>query len=72
YLVLIPAVVAAVIVVNISTPSSIEYKQAYVQLPMSHEPSEEADKSPTAVVNSLDEDEETTHIIAKFDALMRE
>ncbi|TFH89693.1 helix-turn-helix domain-containing protein [Vibrio ouci] len=72
YLVLIPAVVAAVIVVSLSTPSSIEHNQAYVQLQMSHGPSEEADKSPTGLVSSLDEDEETAHIAAKLDALMRE
>lgn len=72
YLVLIPAVVAAVIVVSISTPSSIEHKQAHVQRPMSHWPSEEADKSPTILVSSVDEDEETAHIVAKFDALMRD
>ena len=72
YLVLIPAIVSAVIVVSISTPSSIEHKQAHVQLPMSHRSSGEADKSLTALVTSLDEDEETAHIVAKFDALMSE
>ncbi len=72
YLVLIPAIVSAVIVVSISMPSSIEHNQAHVQLPMSHRPSEEADKLSTVLVSRLDEDEETAPIVAKFDALMRE
>ncbi|MDN3616680.1 helix-turn-helix domain-containing protein [Vibrio gallaecicus] len=72
YLVLIPAVVSAVIVVSLSTPSSIEHNQAHVQLHMSHGSSQEADKSSPALVSSLDEDEETANIVAKLDALMRE
>ncbi|MEZ8720282.1 helix-turn-helix domain-containing protein [Vibrio pomeroyi] len=72
YLVLIPAVVAAVIVVSISTPAEQKNQQAQALSSMSQRSPEEADKSPTVLVSSLDEDEETTHIISKFDALMRE
>lgn len=72
YLVLIPAVVAAVIVVSISTPVEEKTKQAQALSSMSQRSPEEADKSPTVLVSSLDEDEETAHIISKFDVLMRE
>lgn len=74
YLVFIPVIVAAVIVVSLSTPSVIEHNQPHAQLPISHGSSEEGDMPLTTFVSSLDEekDEENAHIIAKLDALMRE
>lgn len=73
YLLLIPAIVAAVMVVSISTPSVVEHKQPHVLPSISHSSSEEVD-APVTLVKSLDEDkdEETVHIVIKFDALMRE
>ncbi|WP_171750834.1 MULTISPECIES: AraC family transcriptional regulator [Vibrio] len=66
YLVLIPAIVSAVMVVSMSTPAEEKNQQAQVFSPMSQRSPEEA--------SSLDKDqtEETTQIMAKFDALMRE
>lgn len=73
YLVLIPAVVAAVIVVSISTPVEEKNQQAKALSFMSQRSPEEAGTS-TTLASSLDEDqaEETAQIMAKFDALMRE
>ena len=64
YLVLIPAVVSAVMVVSMSTPAEEKNQQALS--PMSQRSPEEA--------SSLDKDqaEETAQIMAKFDALMRD
>ncbi|CAH6784961.1 AraC family transcriptional regulator [Vibrio chagasii] len=66
YLVLIPAIVSAVMVVSISTPAEEKNQQAQAFSPMSQRSPEEA--------SSLDKDqaEETAQIMAKFDALMRE
>ncbi|CAH7094788.1 AraC family transcriptional regulator [Vibrio chagasii] len=66
YLVLIPAIVSAVMVVSISTPTEEKNQQAQVFSPMSQRSPEEA--------SSLDKDqaEETAQIMAKFDALMSE
>ncbi|WP_116870923.1 helix-turn-helix domain-containing protein [Vibrio splendidus] len=66
YLVLIPAIVSAVMVVSISTPAEEKNQQVQVFSPMSQRSPEEA--------SSLDKDqaEETAQIMAKFDALMSE
>lgn len=66
YLVLIPAIVSAVMVVSISTPAEEKNQQAQAFSPMSQRSPEEA--------SSLNKDqaEETAQIMAKFDALMRE
>lgn len=71
YLVLIPAIVSAVMVVSISTPVEEKYHQPHPS--MLHSSSEEADQ-PVILASSLDDDqaEETAQIMAKFDALMRD
>lgn len=73
YLVLIPAVVSAVMVISISTPAEEKTKQAQVLPSMSQRSPEEEDTSAT-LTRTLDEDEveETAQIMAKFDALMRD
>ena len=69
YLVLIPAIVAAVMVVSLSTTSAIEYKQPS----MLYSFPEQADMLDN-LVKGLDEDkaEETAQIMTRFDALMGE
>ncbi len=73
YLVLIPAIVSAVMVVSISTPAEEKIKQAQALPSMSQRSPEKVDTSST-LASSLDEDqaEEIAQIMAKFDALMRE
>ena len=73
YLVLIPAIVAAVVVVSLSTTSASEYKQLQEQPSMFYGFPEQADM-PANSVKGLDEDkaEETAQIMTKFDVLMRE
>jgi AraC-like DNA-binding protein len=71
--VLIPAIVAAVMVVSMSTPSSTEHNPLDVRPSMSDSLSEEADMQ-DRLASGSDEDktQETVQIIAKFDALMTE
>ncbi|WP_114783866.1 helix-turn-helix domain-containing protein [Vibrio tetraodonis] len=73
YLVLIPAIVAAVVVVSLSTTSASECQQPQVEPSMLNGFPEQADM-PTNSVKSLDEDkaEETAQIMTRFDALMKE
>ena len=73
YLILIPAIVTAVIVVSISTPIEEKTKQIQALPSISQCSPEEVDTS-TTLASSLDEDQtkETAQIMAKFDALMRE
>ncbi len=73
YLVLIPAIVATVVVVSLSTTSASEYKQPQVEPSMLYGSPEQADM-PANSVKALDEDkaEETAQIMARFDVLMRE
>ena len=73
YLVLIPAIVFAVMVVSMSTPDEEKTKQVQDLSSMSQRSPEEVDTS-TTLASSLDEDqaEETAQIMVKFDALMRE
>lgn len=73
YLVLIPTIVSAVMVVSMSTPAEEKTMQVPTLPAMSQGSPEEVDTS-TTLVSSLDDDqtEETTQIMAKFDALMRE
>lgn len=73
YLVLIPAIVSAVMVVSMSTPDEEKTKQVQDLSSMSQRSPEEVDTS-TTLASSLDEDqaEETAQIMVKFDALMRE
>lgn len=73
YLVLIPAIVAAVIVISISTPIEEKDKRAQDLSSMSHCSPEEVN-IPVNLTGGLDEDqvEAVTQIIAKFDTLMRE
>ena len=73
YLVLIPAIVAAVVVVSLSTTSASECQQPQVEPSMLNGFPEQADM-PTNSVKSLDEDkaEETAQIMTRFDVLMRE
>ncbi|CAH6962650.1 AraC family transcriptional regulator [Vibrio chagasii] len=73
YLVLIPAIVSAVMVVSMSTPAEEKTMQVPALPAMSQGSPEEVDTS-TILASSLDDDqtEETTQIMAKFDALMRE
>ncbi|WP_105023121.1 helix-turn-helix domain-containing protein [Vibrio chagasii] len=73
YLVLIPAIVSAVMVVSMSTPVEEKTMQVQAVSAMSQGSPEEVDTS-TTLVSSLDDDqtEETTQIMVKFDALMRE
>ncbi|MEG3223478.1 AraC family transcriptional regulator [Vibrio gigantis] len=73
YLVLIPAIVSAVMVVSISTPAEEKTKQAQAVPFMSERDPEEED-TPVTLTRTLDEDEaeETAQIMAKFDALMRD
>ncbi|CAH6872745.1 AraC family transcriptional regulator [Vibrio chagasii] len=66
YLVLIPAIVSAVMVVSISTPAEEKNQQAQAFSPMSQRSPEEASSL------DIDQAEETAQIMAKFDALMRE
>lgn len=73
YLVLIPAIVAAVMVVSMSTPSSTEHNPLDVRPSMSDSLSEEADTQARSVSGSDEgKTQETLQIIAKFDALMTE
>ncbi|PSV89570.1 MULTISPECIES: helix-turn-helix domain-containing protein [Vibrionaceae] len=71
YLVFIPAVVSAVIVVSISTPVQEKPKRLQALSSMSQRSLEEVGTS-TTLASSLDDDqtEETEQIMAKFDALM--
>ena len=73
YLVLIPAIVSAVMVVSMSTPDEEKTKQVQDLSSMSQRSPEEVDTS-TTLASSLDEDqaEETAQTMVKFDALMRE
>lgn len=73
YLVFIPAIVAAVVVVSLSTTSTSEYKQPQVEPSILYGSPEQA-VMPANSVKSLDEDkaEETTQIMTRFDVLMRE
>ncbi|WP_394141962.1 helix-turn-helix domain-containing protein [Vibrio chagasii] len=73
YLVLIPAIVSAVMVVSMSTPAEEKTMQVQALPAMSQGSPEEVDIS-TTLVSSLDDDqaEEATKIMAKFDALMRD
>lgn len=63
YLVLIPAIVGAVMVVSLSTPPEVEIDR-----------SQSSPKDINLLATSLDEDnsQETAQIISKFDALMRQ
>ncbi|MCG9660450.1 helix-turn-helix domain-containing protein [Vibrio mediterranei] len=72
YLVLIPVVVSAVMVISISTPVEEETKQVQ-SLPLSTHSFPEETGTPTTLTTDLDENkvEETAQIITKFDALMR-
>ena len=73
YLVLIPAVVFAVMVVSISTPAEVNNKHAQTSPSMSQRFSEEVDTLITSVSRIGDDQaEETAQIMAKFDALMRD
>ncbi|ULN66194.1 AraC family transcriptional regulator [Vibrio gigantis] len=73
YLVLIPAIVSAVMVVSISTPAEEKTKQAQA-VPFMSERDPEGEDTPATLTRTLDEDEaeETAQIMAKFDALMRD
>lgn len=73
YLVLIPAVVFAVMVVSISTPAEVNNKHAQTSPSMSQRFSEEVDTLTTSKSRTGDDQaEETAQIMAKFDALMRD
>lgn len=67
YLVLIPVIVGAVIVVSISTAPALKQNQQSESLKPSNLPLE-VDVS----IASVEEDKEVTHIVAKFDSLMKE
>ncbi|WP_050645829.1 helix-turn-helix domain-containing protein [Vibrio coralliirubri] len=67
YFVLIPAIVGAVIVVSISTAPDLKQNQQSETLKPSNLPLE-VDVS----IASVEKDKEVTHIVAKFDALMKE
>ena len=73
YLVFIPAVVSAVIVVSISTPAQEKPKRLQALSSMTQRSLEGVGTS-TTLASSLDDDqtEETEQIMAKFDALMNE
>ncbi|WP_084181829.1 helix-turn-helix domain-containing protein [Vibrio fortis] len=73
YLVLIPAVVSAVMVVSMSTPAEENNKHTQTSTSMSQRISEEGDTSTTSVSRIGDDQaEEIVQIMAKFDALMRD
>lgn len=73
YMVLIPAIVAAVMVISMSMPVNEKHKQQQVSSSLLHSFTEEAD-TPATLARDVDESkaEETAQIIAQFDALMRE
>ncbi len=68
YLVLIPAIVGAVIVVSTSTSPIQKQNQQQSELPTLNSLPDEAD----ALTPKVSEDKDVTQIVAKFDALMRE
>lgn len=68
YLVLIPAIVGAVIVVSTSTSPIQKQNQQQSELPTLNSLPDEAD----AMIPTVSEDKDVTQIVAKFDALMRE
>lgn len=72
YLVLIPAIVSAVIVISVSMTAK-EHKQAQALSSIPHSPPEDID-TPITLAGNLDEDqaEAVAQIIAKLDVLMRE
>ncbi len=67
YLVLIPAIVGAVIVVSTSTSPIQKQNQQQSELPRLNSLPDEAD----AMIPTVSEDKDVTQIVAKFDALMR-
>lgn len=71
YLVLIPAIVGAVVVVSTSTAPIQEQNQQQSELTTSNHYPEAIEVSP-ASSTSLKVDEEVTQIVAKFDALMKD
>lgn len=68
YLVFIPAIVGAVIVVSTSTSPIQKQNQQQSELPTLNSLPDEAD----ALTPKVSEDKDVTQIVAKFDALMRE
>jgi len=72
YMILIPAIVAAVMVISMSMPANEKHKQQQVSSSLLHSFPEEAD-TPATLARDVDESkaEETAQIIAQFDALMR-
>ncbi|MFA0012549.1 helix-turn-helix domain-containing protein [Vibrio lentus] len=72
YLVLIPAIIGAVIVVSTSTSPIQKQNQQQSELPTLNSLPDEADALISTVSLDGDEDKDVTQIVAKFDALMRE